>query len=253
MSRFSERFLGVSPYALEALDEMSPTGERMLFMAVRALYEGDPSHFLRITRFKARTHYEFAFNDNVRGLLVATQGGCVLDKIYVQIGPDSWQEARGGGFLVGSVSSPAAAHAKRAVSLAAWVAGSRRSHLHDEWAAILAGCPENGVTFSRQHQAWLALGFLFAAGRMRLRDVVRPFWRPVDWMLRTESRTNGFIATIIGTQATYIVGDDGLAALVTDVWEPCGIAGAALFVLTRWLRRVRGIELATPEREPADE
>jgi hypothetical protein len=58
---------------------------------------------------------------------------------------------------------------------------------------------------------------------------------------------------MIGTQATYIVGDNGLAALVTEVWEPCGIAGAALFVLTRWLRRVRGIELATPEREPADE
>ncbi|MEU8717768.1 hypothetical protein [Streptomyces sp. NPDC048663] len=58
------------------------------------------------------------------------------------------------------------------------------------------------------------------------------------------SRTNAFIATAVGSQAIFIVGDDGLAALLTQVWEPCGIAGASLFALARRLRRVRGIEVA---------
>ncbi|MFC5244154.1 MULTISPECIES: hypothetical protein [Streptomyces] len=75
----------------------------------------------------------------------------------------------------------------------------------------------------------------------------------MDWLLRTPARSNAFITAAVGAQAIYIVGDDGLSALVTEVWEPCGIAGAALYALSRWLRRVRGIELAAAEREPVDE
>jgi hypothetical protein len=142
-----------------------------------------------------------------------------------------------------SERSPARA-ARATTGLAARMAGPQRAYLRDDWAAILAGSPEDGVTFSPRRQFQLALGFLRAAVRMRWHDLARPLWRPVDWILRTESRTNGFIATMIGAQAIYIVGDDGLPALVTEVWEPCGIAGAALFVLARWLRRVRGIELS---------
>ncbi|WP_307677742.1 hypothetical protein [Streptomyces sp. V4I2] len=67
----------------------------------------------------------------------------------------------------------------------------------------------------------------------------------MDWLLSKDSRTNGFIATVVGAQAIYIVDDGGLPALVTEIWEPCGILGAGLYVLARWLRRVRGIELAT--------
>ncbi len=88
---------------------------------------------------------------------------------------------------------------------------------------------------------------------MRVHDAVRPLWLPVDWVLRSQQRTNGFIAAVIGTQAVYIVGDGGLASLVTEVWEPCAIAGASLYVLSRWLRRVRGIELATPGHDNSDE
>lgn len=97
------------------------------------------------------------------------------------------------------------------------------------------------------------LGFLIAAARMRLHDVVRPAWRPVDWVLCSASRTNSFIGGVVGAQAIYIVDDGGLTALVTEVWEPCGIAGASLFALTRRLRRVRGIELAASEGDRADE
>ncbi|MDQ1049134.1 hypothetical protein QFZ76_007370 [Streptomyces sp. V4I2] len=80
---------------------------------------------------------------------------------------------------------------------------------------------------------------------MRLHDLAAPLWHPVDWLLSKDSRTNGFIATVVGAQAIYIVDDGGLPALVTEIWEPCGILGAGLYVLARWLRRVRGIELAT--------
>lgn len=93
---------------------------------------------------------------------------------------------------------------------------------------------------------------MLAAVRFRLHDLARPCWVPVDWLLSKDSRTNGFIAAIVGAQAIYIVDDGGIPALVTEVWEPCGILGAGLYVLACWLRRVRGIELA-PISPPPEE
>nr|WP_237520001.1 hypothetical protein [Streptomyces sp. HUCO-GS316] len=143
--------------------------------------------------------------------------------------------------------------ARKATDIAVRIAGRRRAHLGTEWAAILAGAPEDGVTFSPRRQCLFALGFVLAALRMRLHDMARPAWRPVDWLLRTSSRTNAFITSVIGAQAIYIVDGHGLSGLATEIWEPCGVAGASLFALARWLRRMRGIELAAPERERADE
>lgn len=150
------------------------------------------------------------------------------------------------------ISANPARAASRTTGIAVFIAGRRRRHLHSEWATVLLGAPEDGVTFSPRRQLVLALGFTLAAVRMRLHDLARPAWRPVDWLLRTSTRTNAFITAIVGGQAIYIVGDGGLAALVTQVWEPCGVAGASLFALARWLRRVRGIEVASPESEGAD-
>lgn len=141
--------------------------------------------------------------------------------------------------------------ATRVTGVAASLAGSRRAYLQDDWAAVLAGDPEMNAALEPGQQRALAIGFVFAAIRLRARDGARPLWRPVDWLLRVPSRTNAFIAATVGSQAIYIVGDDGLDALLTQVWEPCGIAGASLFALTRWLRRVRGIEVA-PDRGRAD-
>lgn len=136
-------------------------------------------------------------------------------------------------------------------SWASRLAGRQRDT--DQWRAHLAGVPEEGIVLAPRQQLGAAFGFLVAAVRYRLSDLLGGLWRPVDWLLRTPHRSNAFITAAVGAQAVYIVGDDGLAALVTEVWEPCGIAGASLFALTRWLRRVRGIELATPDREPADD
>jgi hypothetical protein len=137
--------------------------------------------------------------------------------------------------------------------LAVRLAGTRRSHLPQDWASVLAGSPEDGIRLSSRQQAVMALGFVLAALRMRIRDVARPAWRPVDWLLSRTSRTNAFIATAVGAQAIYIVDDGGLGALVTEIWEPCGIAGAGLYALSRWLRRVRGIELAGADPDRAGE
>ncbi|MFJ9347888.1 hypothetical protein [Streptomyces sp. NPDC101237] len=154
----------------------------------------------------------------------------------------------------GETADPSATKTvRRAVGLAASVAGGSRSHLREEWMAILAGAPEERLHLSSRQRSSLALGFLLAALRMRMHDVVQPAWRPVDWVLRAPSRTNAFIASVVGAQAIYIVGDDGFAALVTEVWEPCGIAGASIFALARWLGRVRGIQVAASETERADE
>ena len=65
-----------------------------------------------------------------------------------------------------------------------------------------------GIEFSPGRQPVLALGFMLAALRIPIRDLVRPAWRPVDWLLRTPSRTNAFTG-VVGVQAIYIVGHDG--------------------------------------------
>ncbi|WP_121702129.1 hypothetical protein [Streptomyces sp. E5N298] len=136
-----------------------------------------------------------------------------------------------------------------ATGLAAFIAGQRRPHLREEWAAVLAGDPENGRELSVVVQLRLALGFLLAALRMRVHDLASPLWVPVDWLLSVESRSNTVIALLVGGQAVYIAGDGGLNALFSEIWEPCAICGGALYVFFRWLRKVRGIELAAARGE----
>ncbi|MBT2391647.1 hypothetical protein J7E87_19965 [Streptomyces sp. ISL-1] len=141
--------------------------------------------------------------------------------------------------------------ALRVASMAAHLAGSRRA-LRDAWLADLVGDPNNGLPLTPTEQRHLASGFVVAAIRMRAHDLLGGLWRPVDWMLAVESRTHGFIAAVVGAQAIYIVRDGGLSALATEIWEPCAILGGGLYVLTRWLRRRRGIELACRAESPQE-
>ncbi|MEU4089651.1 hypothetical protein [Streptomyces aureus] len=135
--------------------------------------------------------------------------------------------------------------ARRTVELASFVAGRHRAHLRQEWAAVLAGDPGSGIVLSPSLRARYALGFLWAALRMRLRDLVTPLWLPVDWLLSKESRTNGLITAAVGTQVVYIQHTDGLHTLLTECWGWCAGCGIALRLLVGWLRRIRGIELAS--------
>jgi hypothetical protein len=70
-------------------------------------------------------------------------------------------------------------------------------------------------------------------------------WIPVDWVLSSELRTNGLIAAGVGANVVYIQWHDGLHTLVTEGWGWLSACAGALYVLTRWLRRIRRIELPT--------
>jgi hypothetical protein len=142
--------------------------------------------------------------------------------------------------------------ARGTLSLASFVVGDRRAHLREEWAAILAGDPGNGIVLSPRRRMLYALGFLWAALRMRLRDLAAPLWLPVDWLLSAESRTNGLIAAAVGTQVVYIQHEDGLHTLLTEGWGWCAGCGIALRLFLGWLRRVRGIELAAARGSSED-
>lgn len=134
-------------------------------------------------------------------------------------------------------------------SFAAVLAGHHRG-MRQVWLADLVGDPDSGLVLTSWQRRRMAAGFVVAALRLRAHDLLGHLWRPVDWALATDQRRNGFITATVGAQAVYIVRDGGLPALISEVWEPCGIAGAALYVLSHWLRRVRGIELAAQrERE----
>lgn len=133
---------------------------------------------------------------------------------------------------------------RRTLHLAAAIAGRRRVHLRGEWAAVLAGDPDNGMVLTQGQRRRLVVGFLIAALRFRFRDAVRPLWVPVDWVLSVQARTETVIALAVGAQVIYIAWHDGLHDLLTYGWGWCGGCGGALYVLSKWLRRVRGIELA---------
>ena len=141
----------------------------------------------------------------------------------------------------------------RTLDFASFVAGERRAHLRQEWAAVLAGDPENGIVLSSRRRMRYAVGFLLAALRMRLRDLTAPLWMPVDWLLSVESRTHGFITLAVGAQVVYIVYQDNLHALITEGWGWCAGCGIALRLFVGWLRRIRGIELASAHSDSRDQ
>ena len=147
---------------------------------------------------------------------------------------------------------PGGRAARRTLDFASFVAGNRRAHLREEWSAVLAGDPENGLILSSRRRMRYALGFLWAAFRMRLRELAAPLWTPVDWLLSAESRTRGLIAFGVGAQVVYIRHQDGLHALVTEGWGWCAGCGIALRLFVSWLRRVRGIELASMQSGSTD-
>uniref|UniRef100_A0AAU2V0T3 Uncharacterized protein n=1 Tax=Streptomyces sp. NBC_00003 TaxID=2903608 RepID=A0AAU2V0T3_9ACTN len=94
------------------------------------------------------------------------------------------------------------------------VARGRRVHLRVEWAAVLAGDPDNGMVLTQEQRHRLAVGFFVAALRFRLGDAVQPFGVPVDWLLSVQSRTETFTALTVGAQVICIAWQDGLDALL---------------------------------------
>jgi hypothetical protein len=71
----------------------------------------------------------------------------------------------------------------------------------------------------------------------------------VDWLLTSESRTRTLIALAVGAQVVYVAKHDGLHGLITEGWGWCGGCAVALHIFFRWLRKVRGIELAVTDED----
>lgn len=153
--------------------------------------------------------------------------------------------------VTGRIPSRTSSVAGGATSFAARLAGRRRA-LHGAWLADLAGDPESGRVLSRGEQRRLAAGFVVASLRMRAHDFLGWAWSPVDWLLAVDSRVNAAVALAVGAQVIYIVHGDGLHALLTEGWGWCAGCGVALRLLCGWLRRVRGIEIASPGRPPVE-
>ncbi|MCX5073113.1 hypothetical protein OHA84_25570 [Streptomyces sp. NBC_00513] len=126
-------------------------------------------------------------------------------------------------------------------SLAARLAGGRRSY-GAAFQADLDGHPDSGRVLSPKAQRRHAIGLLKAALKMRLHDLTRPCWTPVDWILRSNSRTNTFITAAVGALVIYIQVTSGLHTLLVEGLHSCAIVGAGLYGLSRWLRKIRGIQ-----------
>nr|WP_244189780.1 hypothetical protein [Streptomyces incarnatus] len=150
-----------------------------------------------------------------------------------------------------SPARPLGGAARRTLGLAYLVVGERRAHLREEWAAVLTGDPDNGIVLSPGRRMRYAIGFLWAALRMRMRDLAAPLWMPVDWLLSAESRTRGAVALTVGAQVVYVEYQDGFHALVTEGWGWCAGCGVALRLFVGWLRKIRGIELAAIRSDPS--
>ncbi|MGW1719843.1 hypothetical protein [Streptomyces sp. NPDC002156] len=133
------------------------------------------------------------------------------------------------------------------------LAGRRGHSMRTAWLADLMGSPEEGITVSWRDRVPYTLGLVVAAARMRLHDMACSLWRPVDWLLSSDDRISASIAAWVGGLAIYIMWHDGLHMLLTEGWGWCGACGGALYLLTRWLRRVRGIELSAARADPPEE
>ncbi|MGW7354178.1 hypothetical protein [Streptomyces sp. NPDC054784] len=146
------------------------------------------------------------------------------------------------------VPTPAPPRPSRATGFAARLAGADRSHLRDEWGAVLVGLDDAGVPPGRQ--AFHVAGFLAAAVRMRAADLSRPLWRPVDWVLAEDSRAHSLIALLVGGLALYYQAHGGLYVLVTEGSGPCTLLATVLLWGKGRLRVIRGVELAGDDEDP---
>ncbi len=132
------------------------------------------------------------------------------------------------------------------------VAGTRGARLRDTWTVDIAGVPEEGITLTRWQQVCHATGFLVAAVKIRGAALAGPLWRPVDWLLSVESRSTAVTVAVVGMQIIYIQRHDGLYKLLTEGWGWCAGCAVALHFFFRWLRKIRGIELAVSGQDASE-
>lgn len=127
-------------------------------------------------------------------------------------------------------------------SLALLLAGRRREESRIQWTDQLSGAPENGIIVTPGMRLRYSAGFVLAALRYQISDIAALAWRPLEWVLSKNSRTNPALVSIVGAEIIYIQWNHGLDVLLTEGWAWCAGVAACAYGLARWLRQVRGIE-----------
>jgi hypothetical protein len=131
-------------------------------------------------------------------------------------------------------------------ALAARIAGGRHAHLRDAWAADLYGDLETtGDLPSAHRRMQLAEGFVVAALRCRLNDVVALAWQPVDTLLGSWRGSQTAICLPATVAVGLILAREGLYGLISNA-ENLAVIAAVPYAAIKGLRKYRQID--TPKR-----
>jgi hypothetical protein len=127
----------------------------------------------------------------------------------------------------------------RVTAVAVFLAGRKRGAEHDEWRSHLSELTRQGL--SSRDQTPAALGFLWAALRLRLRDAAKLACGPVDALLRSRTLSNLLVLVPTLMAALYILRHLGTLGVLTSA-EGISAIGGALYGLVRagrWWRDVK--------------
>ena len=139
-------------------------------------------------------------------------------------------------------------------ALAGRIAGRRHAHLRDAWAADLCGDPEAaGDPPSAHRRMQLAEGFVVAALRCRLDDVVALAWQPVDTLLGSWRGSQTAICLPATVAVGLILSREGLYGLISNA-ENLAVIAAAPYAAIKGLRKYRKIDIPKrPEKKRTEE
>ena len=129
--------------------------------------------------------------------------------------------------------------------MAGFLAGWRRAHLREAWAADLYGDPKTSVPPGMSRRLSLAAGDVVAALRCRLDNAVMTAWRPADALLASYHASRIAIVTPVTVAAGLVLSHEGFYGLITNA-ENLGVIAAAPYAAIKVLRKYR--QISTPKR-----
>jgi hypothetical protein len=134
--------------------------------------------------------------------------------------------------------------------LAALVAGPRHPGLDEEWLTFLAG--KSGHDAPSWRKVGLAVTFVGAAIRLRLRDLADATWIPVDAVLKSRKLSNLVVFGPTTAAAIFIFRQAGFAEVLRSA-ESISAIGGTLYGLVRTGRWWRGVKPPEPRARRARE
>lgn len=140
--------------------------------------------------------------------------------------------------------------ARSLTSIAALLAGSKRTDLRQEWAAHLAG--DSGHDPASWQKVKQACGFLVSAVRFRCTDIADAAWIPADAILKNRALSN--LVVLIPTTAAgfLILHHEGTLGVLKSA-ESITAIGGVLYALIRTGRWWRNVKLPEPKTRRAKE